>query len=357
MKTLAHPLKIQVNAATAADLELLCHGAYAPLTGMMNRDQYLSVVDTMRLSNGQIFPLPITLAVKPRVSQYLSPGDEVEIEHENGLFAKIVVTDVFERDLLHEAKMVYGTTRPDHPGVAQLLRESPWSVGGPVTLVRPSHSPYPEVAWPEDTKRLIARRGWNTVTFFQTRNPTHRAHEHMLKLALEVTDGVVLHPLVGVTKADDVPSDVRMHVYRVLIQHYFPHDRILLGTFAAAMRYAGPREALFHGLVRKNYGATHFIVGRDAAGVGNFYGSGDARELFLQCADEMGIVPLTFDSIGYCPVCQAMASSRSCPHQNRWVSMSGTQVRTLIADGTTPPKEIMRPEVAEVLMQRHGREV
>lgn len=345
------PEALAIGTMEAADAELLAHGAYAPLHGFMNHDQYQSVVDSLHLPDGAVFPLPIVLPVGEADAQAIGIGDVIAVQDGRGFAAEVQVTDKFQRDLLKEAERVYGTASRVHPGVDALLRQSSWCIAGPVTTRKGVVSPYPEPAWPDEVKAWIRSREWQTVTFFQTRNPTHRAHEHMLKMALEMTDGLVLHPLVGPTKADDVSPPIRMATYRTLIQEYFPRDRILLATFSAAMRYAGPREALFHGLVRKNYGATHFIVGRDAAGVGNFYGSDDARRLFESLAEEVGLVPVTFDKIGYCPKCLGMASVKSCPHQERWFSMSGTMVRELLVAGEHPPEEIMRPEIADIVVE------
>lgn len=347
---------VVVSRLEAADAELLAHGAYAPLTGFMNQDEYESVIETLHLPTGAVFPLPIVLSVTDSDRRRLKIGDTVTIQDGEGFEAAVRVTDLFERDLVREAEAVYRTASPEHPGVDVLLSGNTWCIAGPVKVVKASHSPYNEPAWPEEVKAWIREQGWRTVTFFQTRNPTHRAHEHMLKMALEMTDAVVLHPLVGPTKSDDVPPAIRMDAYRALIEGYFPQNRILLATFAAAMRYAGPREAVFHGLVRRNYGATHFIMGRDAAGVGNFYGADDARLLFEGLAEEMGLVPVTFDKIGYCPKCLGMASLKSCPHQDAWFSMSGTMVRGLLADGQRPPVEIMRPEIADILVEGYRQQ-
>lgn len=342
---------LTISDALAADVRLLAHGGYAPLSGFMTGTDYESVVETLHLANGQVFSLPIVLPVPEAEVNHLSRGDVLEVRSVSGLRATIRVTDVFRRDLLREAREVYRTESLRHPGVKLLLSESPWCVGGPVTWHEAPASPYGEPAWPDEVKAIIESRGWNTVSAFQTRNPTHRAHEHMLKIALEVTEGLLLHPLVGPTKSDDVPADLRMASYRTLLHHYFPENRVILATFGAAMRYAGPREAVFHGLVRRNYGATHFIVGRDAAGVGDFYGVHDSRRLFESLSDEMGIVPISFDRIGFCPRCQSMASQRSCPHVDQWLSMSGTKVRELLAHGTRPPADVMRAEVADILMK------
>ncbi|MCY0897364.1 MAG: sulfate adenylyltransferase [Firmicutes bacterium] len=341
---------IPLTAVEAADAELLAMGAYEPLNGFMTQDEYRGVVHDMRLPSGSLFPLPIVLPVAAEVAHEIAIGDVVNLAGPGGFQAILRVTDRFERSVESEARHVYLTNSREHPGVDRLFRMPRWCLAGPVTVVHVTPSPYGEPATPKEVRAAIAQRGWRTVTFFQTRNPPHRAHEYLLKTVLEITDGLVLHPLVGPTKSDDVPASIRIKTYRALISGYFPANRVLLATFGAAMRYAGPREALFHALVRKNFGATHFIVGRDAAGVGYFYQAEAARQLLERLAPEIGITPVTFDDIGYCCRCQATVSRRTCPHPSDWIQMSGTMVRRLLRQGTMPPTEVMRPEVAEILM-------
>ncbi|PSR22577.1 MAG: sulfate adenylyltransferase [Sulfobacillus acidophilus] len=341
---------IEMGATETQDAALLVHGAYAPLTTFMNQSQYQSVLHSMRLPEGALFPMPIVLPVASEIAQRLIPGQVVALRGSNGWTGELRVTQTFERDLQREAQLVYGTTSCQHPGVATLLQSPAWCAAGSVTLCREGESMFPEAQWPHQVRAAITEMGWETVTFFQTRNPPHRAHEYMLKLALEATDGLVIHPLVGPTKRDDVPATIRMAAYRTLIREYFPGDRVLLATFGGAMRYAGPREALFHGLVRKNYGATHVIVGRDAAGVGTFYSPMRATQLFRSLAGDIGVTPLCFDQIGYCCKCQSLASDRTCPHRSDWLAMSGTMVRDLLRHRESPPIEVMRPEIATILM-------
>jgi sulfate adenylyltransferase len=248
---------------------------------------------------------------------------------------------------------VFGTTNHCHPGVARLLSESPWAVGGPVWLLQRPVPPFPEWALdPPQTRQLFKRAGWQTVTAFQTRNPVHRAHEYLQKCALEITDGLLLHPLVGETKGDDLPAAVRMRCYEVFLETYYPRDRVLLAAFPAAMRYAGPREAVFHAIVRKNYGCTHIIIGRDHAGVGNFYDPYGAQRIFAEFdRHSLGIEPLFFEDAFFCRRCEGMATRKSCPHDGESrVTLSGTQLRSLVRTGEMPPRELVRPEVAAVLV-------
>ena len=340
---------LAIDARTVADLELIATGAYSPLTGFMGLADYQRVLHEMRLANGLPWSLPITL----RVTDARRVRDNVALEAPDGsTVALLEVREVFTHSKEEEAQLAYGTADPKHPGVAQLYAQGDFLVGGQIRLLRRAAPAFPELALdPADTRRTFAERGWRTVVGFQTRNPVHRAHEYIQKAALETVDGLLLHPLLGPTKDDDVPAAVRVKSYRVLLERYYPRDRVLLAGFPAAMRYAGPREAVFHALVRKNYGCTHFIVGRDHAGVANYYGTYDAQRIFERFAPgELGIHPICFEHTFYCQRCGGMASPKTCPHDaESHVTLSGTRVREMLRSGTLPPPEFSRPEVGQVL--------
>ncbi len=351
----AHLTKIPLSAMAESDLELIAIGALSPLTGFMGQADYEQVVRYCRLANGLIWSIPITLPINSELARSLRSGQEVALSSAKGnLVGLMTIAEKFVYDKAREAQEVYRTTDTKHPGVARLMAQGDVLLGGDVWLLeQPPERDFAQFRYgPAQTRALFKERGWQRVVGFQTRNPIHRSHEYIQKTALEIVDGLLLHPLVGETHASDIPADVRMESYQVLVNHYYPQNRVILGVFPAAMRYAGPREAVFHALCRKNYGCTHFIVGRDHAGVGDYYGTYDAQKIFDQfMPDELGITPLFFENTFYCKLCGAIVSAKTCPHSDDdRINLSGTQVRAMLERGEPLPVEFTRPEVSQVLI-------
>jgi sulfate adenylyltransferase/3'-phosphoadenosine 5'-phosphosulfate synthase len=345
---------IDLDPWTVSDLELFAGGGLSPLTGFMREVDVLSVQDRLRLSDGLVWSLPIMLPITAAQAHQLSEGDRVALHSDGQDLAVLTVTETYSYDRQKLAAAVYGTIDDAHPGVARTLAQPDHAVGGPVEVIRVPEGTFPAYRrTPAEVREEIRNRGWRTVVGFQTRNPVHRAHEYLQKVALEQVDGLLLHPLVGETKGDDIPADVRMKCYEALIENNYPPDRVLLSVFPASMRYAGPREAIFHALVRKNYGCTHFIVGRDHAGVGQYYGTYAAQEIFDQFdREEIGIEILRFEHSFWCRACGGMATTRTCPHGgDERVVLSGTRVREMLRNGEDLPEEFTRPAIARVLLE------
>lgn len=347
--------EITLNERELADLDMIACGALSPLEGFMGKEDYHSVVDKMRLADNLPWSIPITLTVKEENAAKYPVGKDIALlAPDKTVLAILHLEEKYIFDKEHEAEQVYGTKEEAHPGVAAMYASGDVNLGGKVTVLnRVKYSDFLDRRQdPEELRRVFADKGWKTIVGFQTRNPIHRAHEYLQKCALEMVDGLLIHPLMGATKADDIPGDIRMKCYEELLEKYFPKDRTHLSVFPAAMRYAGPREAIFHALVRKNYGCTHFIVGRDHAGVGNYYGTYDAQKIFDGFEiEEIGIIPLKFEHAFYCTRTKSMASSKTSPStQEERIFLSGTKVREMLQKGEVPPEEFTRPEVAQILI-------
>ncbi len=346
--------RVQLNERAVSDLEMIAIGGFSPLTGFMNQEDYNSVVTNMRLANGLVWSIPITLSVAEEVADSLEEDSVIRLDNPAGDFIGVLhLTQKYHYDKTHEAINVYRTNDANHPGVQVLYNQPKVNLAGDVWLLqRDPHSQFPKYQIdPADSRLLFQAKGWKTVVGFQTRNPIHRAHEYIQKCALEIVDGLFLHPLVGATKEDDIPADIRMRCYEILMEKYYPKDRVTLAINPSAMRYAGPREAIFHALIRKNYGCTHFIVGRDHAGVGHYYGTYDAQYIFDEFEPgELGIVPMMFEHAFYCMRTKQMATSKTSPSTpEERIHLSGTKVREMLRRGELPPPEFSRPEVAAEL--------
>lgn len=354
--------RVQLDDRAVSDLEMIAIGAFSPLTGFMNQEDYDRTVTEMRLANGLVWSIPITLSVSEEVASRLKEGDLLRLDNPAGRFIGVLqLTQKYHYDKTREAINVYRTDDANHPGVQVLYNQGLIHLAGDIWLLqREPHPQFPTYQIdPAASRQMFQENGWKTIVGFQTRNPIHRAHEYIQKCALETVDALFLHPLVGATKDDDIAADVRMRCYEILLEHYYPDDRVVLAINPAAMRYAGPREAIFHALVRKNYGCTHFIVGRDHAGVGDYYGTYDAQYIFDEFEPtELGIVPMKFEHAFYCLRTKQMATSKTSPSKpEERIHLSGTKVREMLRRGELPPPEFSRPEVAAELARAMRIEV
>jgi sulfate adenylyltransferase len=353
--------KVTLSTRECSDLELIAIGGFSPLEGFMCEADYHSVMDTMNLSSGLPWTIPITLSTTKKNADTLSIGQDVALVDKAGeVLGVLHLEEIYKHDKEKEAQKVYGTKDEAHPGVKKVYEMGECLLGGRISVLkRPVHDNFKaERLDPKETRAIFIEKGWKRIVGFQTRNPIHRAHEYLQKCALEALDGLMIHPLVGETKSDDIPAEIRMECYKALMENYYPKDRTMLVVNPSAMRYAGPKEAVFHALLRKNYGCTHFIVGRDHAGVGDYYGTFDAHYIFDKFDPAaIGIIPLFFDYTFFCKVCGGMASYKTCPHgSDEHISLSGTKVREMLRAGKTPPPEFSRPEVAKILVDAMAKQ-
>ncbi len=346
--------RVQLDQRATSDLVMIAIGGFSPISGFMAQKDYQGVVDEMHMANGAAWSIPVTLSVSKEVAAPLKEGSLIRLDDPDGNFVGVLeLTEKYTYDKKHEAKNVYRTEEEKHPGVKVVYEQGEVNLAGPVWLLeRSAHPLFPNYQIdPAASRASFREKGWNTVVGFQTRNPIHRAHEYIIKCALEIVDGLFLHPLVGATKSDDIPADVRMRCYEIMMDNYFPQDRVVLAINPSAMRYAGPREAIFHALIRRNYGCTHFIVGRDHAGVGDYYGTYDAQHIFDQFKPgELGITPLKFEHAFYCTLTEQMATAKTSPAtKEERIHLSGTKVRAMLRKGEIPPAQFSRPKVAAEL--------
>ncbi len=348
--------RVQLDERAVSDLVMLAIGAFSPLTGFMEQADYDRTVVDMRLANGLPWSIPITLSVTEAVASPLKEGSLIRLDDPTGKFIGVLeLTQKYRYDKTTEAINVYKTDNANHPGVQVVYNQGEINLAGSIWLLqREAHPQFPAYQIdPIESRRMFKEKGWKTIVGFQTRNPIHRAHEYIQKCAMETVDGLFLHPLVGATKEDDIPADVRMRCYEIILENYYPKDRVILAINPAAMRYAGPREAIFHAIVRKNYGCTHFIIGRDHAGVGDYYGTYDAQHIFDEFESaELGIVPMKFEHAFYCTRTESMATTKTSPStSSERIHLSGTKVREMLRRGELPPPQFSRPEVAAELIR------
>jgi len=349
--------QIRMSSRETSDLVMMATGAFSPLNGFMCRADYQGVVKDMHMADGTLWPIPITLSLKADSPEVKEGQDVALVDEESGeLMGSLAIEEIYEYDKRAEAKSVFGTGDEAHPGVAKVYEQGDKLVGGTVKAFGELH--YPErygeyYARPAETRRIFSELGWKTVAAFQTRNPIHRSHEYCTKIALEICDGILIHPLVGKLKKGDIPAETRMECYKVLLDKYYPKERVVCRVYPMEMRYGGPKEAVLHAVFRQNYGCSHLIIGRDHAGVGDYYGPFDAQNIFDELGqDELAIQPLKIDWTFWCHACEGMASTKTCPHEkDQRVLISGTELRAMLAEGKEPPHEFTRPEVADILME------
>lgn len=357
LKEASYLKTVRLNSKEASDLVMLANGAFSPLRGFMVREDYQQVVREMRLYNGLLWPIPITLSISQAEADRIKETEEIALVNSDSdeIMASMLVQEKYSYDRELEAIQIFSTIDKQHPGVMSIYKQGEVYIGGPVKIYSECDYPgrFPEFARPEETRAIFTDKGWITIAAFQTRNPMHRSHEYLTKIALEVCDGLLIHPIVGRLKSGDIPAEVRMECYRALLDNYYPRDRVVLKVYPMEMRYAGPREAILHAIIRQNFGCSHLIVGRDHAGVGNYYGPFDAQKIFDELRPrDLNIQPLKLDTTFWCKRCGAMASEKTCPHDEKdHLLISGTRLREMLERGEKPPEEFSRKEVLEILVK------
>ena len=350
---------ITLSSRERGDLIMLGIGGFTPLNGFMNQADWQGVVDDMRLKSGDnaglFWPIPITLSAPKVTADSLNQGDKVALVAKDGeIMGILTVEETYTIDKAHECQQVFTTTDSEHPGVQQVLNQGEVNIAGSVEVLSEGEFPtlYPEIyKTPAETREILDAKGWKTVAAFQTRNPMHRSHEYLAKIAIEICDGVLIHSLLGALKPGDIPAEVRQEAIKTLIDNYFRQDTVIQAGYPLDMRYAGPREALLHAVFRQNYGCSHLIVGRDHAGVGDYYGAFDAQTIFEYVGkDDLITQPLKIGWTFWCNACNAMASDKTCPHEaSEHVKVSGTKLRKALSEDEDVPENFSRPEVLEIL--------
>lgn len=349
--------RVRLSSREVSDLIMLAMGAFSPLQGFMGKEDYQRVVKEMRLTNGLLWPIPITLSISKEEADRTKKGDRIALVNssDDEVMASMLVQERYSYDKRLEALQVFGTDDGYHPGVKSIYEQGEVYLGGPVKVFSEGGYPerFPEFARPAETRAIFTDKGWTTIAAFQTRNPMHRSHEYLTKIALEVCDGLLIHPIVGKLKAGDIPAEVRMECYRALLDNYYPKDRVVLKVYPMEMRYAGPREAILHAIIRQNFGCSHLIVGRDHAGVGSYYGPFDAQRIFDELTPrDLYIQPLKLDWAFWCNKCGSMASPKTCPHADQdHLIISGTKLREMLAKRDRPPEQFSRKEVLDILVK------
>ncbi len=349
--------KVKMNSKETSDLIMLAIGAFSPLDGFMTESDYKSVVKNMELANGILWPIPVTFSVAKEDADSLKEGQDVALIDESSeeLMGTMTIKEKYGYDKKEEAVEVFKTNDQEHPGVKRLYTQGDIYIGGPVKVFKEGEYPqkYPEFARCAETRAIFKEKGWKTIAAFQTRNPMHRSHEFLAKISLEVSDGLFIHPIVGALKPGDIPADIRMKCYNVLLENYFPKERVVLKVYPMEMRYGGPREAVLHAIIRQNFGCSHLIIGRDHAGVGDYYGPFDAQDIFDEFKPgALEIKPLKIDWTFYCSKCEGMASMKTCPHSKEdRLLISGTDLRKMLAEGRKPHVQFSRPGVLDILIK------